>query len=46
MFEVVGLLGAANDRSLLLDDATADDRALRAVRALLVGRGADPARLP
>ncbi|WP_170023590.1 TetR family transcriptional regulator C-terminal domain-containing protein [Isoptericola jiangsuensis] len=46
VFEVVGLLGAANDRSLLLDDATADDRALRAVRALLVGRGADPARLP
>lgn len=44
-FEINAFLSAANDRSLLLADAAAYDRALAAVRALLVARGADPAGL-
>jgi AcrR family transcriptional regulator len=45
VFEIVALLGAANDRSLLLDDAAAYDRALAAVRAVLGAHGADVERL-
>ncbi|NNU28622.1 TetR/AcrR family transcriptional regulator [Isoptericola sediminis] len=45
VFEVVALLGTANDRSLLLDDDGAYARALAAVRTMLVAHGADPERL-
>ncbi|WP_402464965.1 TetR family transcriptional regulator C-terminal domain-containing protein [Isoptericola aurantiacus] len=45
VFEVGALLGAANDRSVLLGDDGAYGRALAAVRAVLVARGADPSRL-
>ncbi|WP_278234599.1 TetR/AcrR family transcriptional regulator [Isoptericola sp. AK164] len=45
VFELVALLGTANDRSLLLDDDGAYDRALAAVRTVLVAHGADAARL-
>ncbi|TWH26569.1 hypothetical protein L600_000600000490 [Isoptericola variabilis J7] len=42
VFEVTALLGAANDRSLLLGDDAVYARAEAAVRAALVARGADP----
>ncbi|WP_369373781.1 TetR family transcriptional regulator [Promicromonospora sp. Populi] len=44
-FELNAMLNAANDRSLLFDDDDVYDRALVAMRALLVARGADPAVL-
>ncbi|MCK0115621.1 TetR/AcrR family transcriptional regulator [Isoptericola sp. S6320L] len=44
-FEIDALLGAANDRSLLLGDDGVYLRAHRAIRAALVARGADPAVL-
>ncbi|ANC30031.1 TetR/AcrR family transcriptional regulator [Isoptericola dokdonensis] len=45
VFELDAVLAAADGRSVLLGDPTAYERALRAVRAQLVARGADPARL-
>lgn len=44
-FELNAMLNAANDRSLLFDDDGVYERALDAMRALLVARGADPAAL-
>lgn len=45
VFELTALLGAANDRSVLLGDGAAYDRAVRAIRAALRSHGADPAAL-
>jgi len=45
VFEIVALLGTANDRSLLLDDDGSYARALAAVTTVLVAHGADPERL-
>jgi hypothetical protein len=45
IFEVTALLGAANDRSLLLGDDAVYARARAALGAALVARGADPATL-
>jgi AcrR family transcriptional regulator len=44
-FEINALLNAANDRSLLYGDDAVYRRTEAAVRALLVGHGADPAAL-
>lgn len=45
VFELIALLGAANDRSVLLGDGAVYDRAVRAIRGALRAHGADPAAL-
>ncbi|WP_022885327.1 TetR/AcrR family transcriptional regulator [Glaciibacter superstes] len=45
-FEISGLYFAANDESVLFDDATVYDRALRGIRSRLIAAGADASALP